>query len=157
MYAFATAFICPDDEVIIFEPFFDQVCLPSLPPPVPLLTPLPPAQYVPQITFNGGKPVYVPIRAPAAASTSNVDASEWKIDLEELKKAVTPKTKMIWVRCAFDLSFRSLADSSLRLCSSTPLKFALFASSPLDLDVDLPSFAEPHRQSLRRRRAPSDR
>jgi kynurenine aminotransferase len=96
MYAFATAFICPGDEVIVFEPFFDQVC-PFL---LPLTLPCSPlvAQYVPQITFNGGKPVYVPIRAPAAAATSNVDASEWKIDLEELKKAVTPKTKMIWVR-----------------------------------------------------------
>ncbi|GAA5973367.1 hypothetical protein JCM11641_003095 [Rhodosporidiobolus odoratus] len=77
MYAFSAAFTCPGDEIIIFEPFFDQ--------------------YVPQVTFNGGTPVFVPIRAPSAATTSNVQASEWKIDLDELRNAITPKTKMIWL------------------------------------------------------------
>ncbi|KAM0787952.1 hypothetical protein ACM66B_006156 [Microbotryomycetes sp. NB124-2] len=77
MFAFATAFLRDGDEVILFEPFFDQ--------------------YVAQVTFNGGKPVYVPIRPPKDASTSNVSASEWKIDLDELRRAITPKTKMIWI------------------------------------------------------------
>ncbi|KAJ7699955.1 1-aminocyclopropane-1-carboxylate synthase 1 [Mycena rosella] len=53
------------DEVIMFEPFFDQ--------------------YLPSVTFNGGKPVYKP--------TSN----EWTIDLAELRRAITSRTKMIIV------------------------------------------------------------
>ncbi|KDE08643.1 aminotransferase [Microbotryum lychnidis-dioicae p1A1 Lamole] len=77
MFAFATAFLREGDEVILFEPFFDQ--------------------YIAQIKFNGGTPVFVPIRAPKAASTSNVSANDWKINLDELKKAITPRTKMIWI------------------------------------------------------------
>lgn len=76
MYAFAAAFIRPGDEVIILEPFFDQ--------------------YVPQVTFNGGVPVFVPIRAPKGADAHNVPASEWKVDLDELRAAITPRTKMIF-------------------------------------------------------------
>lgn len=54
-------------------------------------------QYTAQVTFNQGVPVFVPIRAPAAASTSTVSAADWKVDLDELRAAITPKTKMIWV------------------------------------------------------------
>ena len=39
----------------------------------------------------------MPIRAPEGASTSNVAASEWKINFDELRKAITPKTKQIWI------------------------------------------------------------
>ena len=95
MYAFAAAFIQPGDEVILFEPYFDQ--------------------YTAQVKFkfvvyssilfdrslrmndSGGVPVFVPIRAPAGASDANLSSSDWKIDFDELKAAVTPKTKMIWV------------------------------------------------------------
>ncbi|BGO88895.1 hypothetical protein NBRC10512_000527 [Rhodotorula toruloides] len=77
MYAFAAAFLRPGDEVIVFEPYFDQ--------------------YQGIISFNGGKPVYVPIRAPEGASTGNVQASEWKVDLDEFKAAITPKTKMVFI------------------------------------------------------------
>ncbi|BGP53478.1 arylformamidase [Rhodotorula sphaerocarpa] len=76
MYSMAAAFLRPADEVIILEPFFDQ--------------------YVPQVTFNGGVPVFVPIRAPAGAAEHNVPASEWKVDLDELRNAITPRTKMIF-------------------------------------------------------------
>lgn len=54
-------------------------------------------------------PVFVPIRAPDAAATSNVSAAEWKVDLDELRAAITPKTKMIW------LNVRALIRSLPRL------------------------------------------
>ncbi|BGP37437.1 arylformamidase [Rhodotorula kratochvilovae] len=94
MYAFATAFIRPGDEVIIFEPFFDQ--------------------YVPQIEFNGGKPVYVPIRAPEGADKGNVPASEWKIDLDELRNAITPRTKMIWTNSPHNPIGKVFTEDELR-------------------------------------------
>lgn len=79
----------------MFEPFFDQ--------------------YLPSVTFNGGKPVYVPLHPPAH-SKENTTSDDWKIDFEELRcvilpslavnrvfmstvyrRAVTPRTKMIIV------------------------------------------------------------
>jgi len=51
---------------------------------------------LPSITFNAGVPVYVPLHPP---SGSNLDAKadDWKLDFDELRRAVTPRTKMIVV------------------------------------------------------------
>jgi hypothetical protein len=60
---FSWQFLEHRDEVILFEPFFDQ--------------------YPPSITFNGGVPVYVPLHL----HTAGVDKStghDWKIDFDEL-------------------------------------------------------------------------
>jgi len=77
----------------MLEPFFDQ--------------------YLPSVTFNGGKPVYVPLHPPShdiPKPTSN----DWTINFEELRSAsrlffevlcrtcpcraaITPRTKMIIV------------------------------------------------------------
>jgi kynurenine aminotransferase len=69
------AFLEPGEEVILFEPYFDQ--------------------FLPSITFNHGVPVYVPLHPPTdfRGSTSN----DWTIDFDELRRAITPKTKMILV------------------------------------------------------------
>ncbi|KAK7470780.1 arylformamidase [Stygiomarasmius scandens] len=75
-YSVFTAFLEQGDEVICFEPFFDQ--------------------YLPSITFNGGKPVYVPLHPPTHAS-GKFSSDEWKIDPEELRRAITSRTKMIIV------------------------------------------------------------
>lgn len=63
-YSVLTAFLEQGDEVIMFEPFFDQ--------------------YLPSITFNGGKPIYVPLHPPTNA-TGKFSSDEWKIDAEELR------------------------------------------------------------------------
>lgn len=69
------AFIEPGDEVIIFEPFFDQ--------------------YISNIEIPGGKIVYVPMHPPADGADRTSSAGEWTVNFEELEKAVTPRTKMI--------------------------------------------------------------
>jgi len=43
--------------------------------------------------MNGGKIVYVPIRPPAAKQTHS--ASEWVLDIDELRSKCTERTKMI--------------------------------------------------------------
>lgn len=72
-----TAFLNPGDEVIMFEPFFDQ--------------------YLPSVTFNAGVPVYVPLHPPKSNGRTKYTSGDWTIDFDELRRAVTPKTKMIIV------------------------------------------------------------
>jgi len=59
-----SAVVRDDDEVIVFEPAFES--------------------YVPSIILNGGKPVYMELKAPG-----------FTIDWEELRRMITTKTKMI--------------------------------------------------------------
>lgn len=62
-YSVFTAFLEPGDEVIMFEPFFDQ--------------------YLPSVVFNGGVPVYVPLHPDLSADKPTAD--DWKIDFAELE------------------------------------------------------------------------
>ena len=57
------AFLEQGDEVIMFEPFFDQ--------------------YLPSVTFNGGIPVYVPLHPDM--SKPKITSNDWTIDFEELR------------------------------------------------------------------------
>jgi kynurenine aminotransferase len=63
-YSVFVAFLEQGDEVIMFEPFFDQ--------------------YLPSITFNGGKPVYVPLHPPKG-SIKKPTSDDWTIDVEEVR------------------------------------------------------------------------
>lgn len=73
-YSVFVAFLEQGDEVILFEPFFDQ--------------------YLPSVTFNGGVPIYVPLH-PRTAGIDKPTGHDWKIDFDELRRAITPRTKMI--------------------------------------------------------------
>ncbi|KAI9717047.1 MAG: hypothetical protein M1812_004982 [Candelaria pacifica] len=69
------AFIEQGDEVIIFEPFFDQ--------------------YISNIEMPGGTVKYVPLKPPKNGATETSSAAEWSIDFEQLENAITSKTRMI--------------------------------------------------------------
>jgi methionine aminotransferase len=64
LFAAITAFIKEGDEVIVFEPAYDS--------------------YVPAITMNGGRPVFLQLKAPY-----------YHIDWDDVKKSITARTKMI--------------------------------------------------------------
>lgn len=69
------AFIEEGDEVIVFEPFFDQ--------------------YISNIEMPGGKIVYVPMHPPKDGAVKTLSAGEWTIDFDQLEKAISPRTKML--------------------------------------------------------------
>lgn len=74
IYCAMTAFLEPEDEVIFLSPHFDQ--------------------YECEVTFMGGKPLYVPLLAPK--STKGSRGSDWKVDWEALEAAMQrPKCKAI--------------------------------------------------------------
>ncbi|KAI9482646.1 MAG: pyridoxal phosphate-dependent transferase [Benjaminiella poitrasii] len=75
MFSVFAAFLDQGDEVICMEPFFDQ--------------------YIPNITMNGGKPIYVPLRPPADSDERVISSHEWRLDIDELKSKITSRTKMI--------------------------------------------------------------
>ena len=68
-------FVEQGDEVIIFEPFFDQ--------------------YISNIEMPGGTIRYVPMRPPEHGGERTSSAGDWKIDFDILEKTINPKTKMI--------------------------------------------------------------
>jgi len=69
------AFLNPGDEAIVFEPFFDQ--------------------YISNIQMAGGVVKYVPIHPPKDADEKVTSGNDWKIDLDEFERAITPRTKIV--------------------------------------------------------------
>lgn len=68
-------FIEPGDEVIIFEPFFDQ--------------------YLSNIEMPGGKIRYVPMSPPSDGADRTSSAGNWSINWDVLEQTFNEKTKMI--------------------------------------------------------------
>ncbi|KAH7087318.1 pyridoxal phosphate-dependent transferase [Paraphoma chrysanthemicola] len=68
-------FLEPGDEVIVFEPFFDQ--------------------YISNIQMPGAKVVVVKLHAPPMVAKHIVSSAEWTVNFDELKRAITKNTKMI--------------------------------------------------------------
>lgn len=68
-------YLTPGDEVVVFEPFFDQ--------------------YIANIEMTGATIKYVPINYPLKMDTATVTGDDWQVDWAKLEAAITPKTKMI--------------------------------------------------------------
>ncbi len=68
-------FLEQGDEVIVFEPFFDQ--------------------YISNIEMPGGKVVYVPLHPPKDGDKKTTSAGEWSLDMKHLEAAITDRTRMI--------------------------------------------------------------
>jgi len=81
LFVALTALVYPGDEVIILEPFYD--C------------------YLPQVQFNGGKVVGVPMNPPKKRSKSeykkitNDLKDDWTVDFDLLEKAFNKNTKIL--------------------------------------------------------------
>lgn len=71
------AFIEEGDEVIVFEPFFDQ--------------------YISNIEMAGGIVRYVPLISPAGGDDAISSSADWTIDMQKLHAAISPRTRMIVV------------------------------------------------------------
>lgn len=77
LLASVMSFVQSGDEVILLEPVF--------------------AMYVYQIKMAGGTIRHVPLRPPKGTEGRIISGNDWKIDIEELQRAITPKTKMIYL------------------------------------------------------------
>lgn len=67
------AFCNPGDEVLLMEPFYDS--------------------YPACVSLAGGKSVFVPLSPKKSSSAPS--ASDWKLDFAEMRRKITPKTKMM--------------------------------------------------------------
>ena len=68
-------FVEPGDEVIVFEPFFDQ--------------------YISNIEMAGGIVKYVPLHPPKDGANVTSSAANWTVNMAELEATISPRTKMI--------------------------------------------------------------
>lgn len=75
MLAAFFGFLEKGDEVIVFQPFFDQ--------------------YISNIEMANGKVVYAKLNPPKDFAERNVNAEEYTIDWDELDRIISDKTKMM--------------------------------------------------------------
>ncbi|KAJ3240722.1 Kynurenine--oxoglutarate transaminase 3 [Chytriomyces hyalinus] len=75
IYTTMQALLSPGDEVILMQPFYDS--------------------YPAAIRLSGGVPVVVDLAPPADRPA--VTSGDWKLDMNTLRAAVTPKTKALFI------------------------------------------------------------
>lgn len=99
------AFIEQGDEVIIFEPFFDQSVFtcPLLSRSFLILIRMCLYRYISNIEMPGGTIRCVPLHPPTDGAVRTSSAAEWTIDFEQLERTINSKTKMIVSSVNFEL------------------------------------------------------
>lgn len=90
------------DEVIVFQPFFDQ--------------------YIPNIEIAGGKVVYVKLNPPKDFGERTVTGDEWEIDWNQLEKSINSKTKMIVINSPYNPIGKVFNDKELRRIADLAIK-----------------------------------
>ncbi|RMZ79958.1 hypothetical protein DV738_g3023, partial [Chaetothyriales sp. CBS 135597] len=95
-------FIEPGDEVIVFEPFFDQ--------------------YLSNIEMPGGTIRYVPMSPPKDGATRTSSASNWTIDWDVLESTFNDKTKMLVVNSPHNPVGKVLSRDELKRIGDLCLK-----------------------------------
>jgi hypothetical protein len=72
-----------------------------------------PARFVLMIALVGAVTKYVPLHPPRSGGSQKVSSAAWTLDIKELAKAITPKTKMIV--CLFQIPALLVANNKCRL------------------------------------------
>ncbi|RAH58572.1 PLP-dependent transferase [Aspergillus piperis CBS 112811] len=103
------AFLIPGDEVILFEPYFDQ--------------------YLDGIYMAGGVIRCVPLRSPAKADIAICSSSEWTINFVELEQSITSRTKMIVINTPHNHTGKMFSREELRHISDMSVRHNLILLS----------------------------
>lgn len=129
-------FLSPGDEVIVFQPFFDQ--------------------YIPNIEMPGGKVVYVQLHPPSDFDKRTVDASEYTIDWNELENAINSKTKMIVINTPHNPIGKIFSSEELNKIGELAVKYNFLILSDevyenLYYNNEFPRIAKSNNLEIRRR------
>ncbi|RKP14745.1 pyridoxal phosphate-dependent transferase [Piptocephalis cylindrospora] len=102
IYCIFAAYLNQGDEVILFEPYFDQ--------------------YLSNVTMNGGVPVFLPLIPGSSQEDGVIPSSSWKVDMNELEKAITPKTKIILLNTPHNPVGKVFSEEEIRAIGDLAVK-----------------------------------
>ena len=105
IFASIQAFVNPGDEVILIEPFYDS--------------------YPAAVEMAGGEPIYVPLRFPANPRS----AAEWTLDIDELRAAITPRTRMLILNTPMNPIGKVFRREELAAIAAVAIEFDLLVLS----------------------------
>lgn len=109
MLAVFFGFLNKGDEVIVFEPFFDQ--------------------YISNIELTGAKVVYVPLHPPKDIDERTIQGSEWKVDYSELESKITSRTKIIVINTPLNPVGKNFTNEELNKIGELAIKHDLLILS----------------------------